>query len=283
MNTESQCLSCFRDQIIRAARIQGCDSETLEKVLIGVDQILDSISMNISPPEIASLAYRHLAERTGIYDPYLDHKKKSTQLALSQVQSLKNIVQQAKDPLRKAVELAGLGNMIDYGADANFDLERDLDFDQYNISNEFHIKEFKTYLARARSILYLADNAGETVFDRILIEAFDIPVTYAVKSFPIINDALFEDAKDAGIDHVATIIRSGTNCPGTILHTCTNEFIKIFEDADLIISKGQGNYEALSDENRPIFFLLKVKCDLISRQINAPLGSLVFKGINIKN
>jgi uncharacterized protein with ATP-grasp and redox domains len=130
-------------------------------------------------------------------------------------------------------------------------------------------------------ILYLADNAGETVLDRILIETLDKPVTYAVKSFPIINDALFEDAIAAGIDQVAAIRQTGSNCPGTVLHTCTDEFFRYYEEADLVLSKGQGNYEALSDENRSIFFLLKVKCKLVSRQLEAPLGSLVLKGCNV--
>jgi uncharacterized protein with ATP-grasp and redox domains len=145
----------------------------------------------------------------------------------------------------------------------------DTDFDEC----EYDL--FKESLNKAKKILYIADNAGETVLDKLLIEQIKKPVKYAVRSKPIINDATIEDANDAGIDEIAEIVSSGCDAPGTILDLCSDEFRKIYENADLIISKGQGNYETLSGQTRPIFFLLKVKCPVIARDIDIKTGSII--------
>jgi uncharacterized protein with ATP-grasp and redox domains len=127
------------------------------------------------------------------------------------------------------------------------------------------------------SLLILADNAAETVFDRVLIEHLDLPVIYAVKSAPAFDDALYEDAIQSGVGQMAQIIPSGTPFPGTHLSSCTAEFRELFESAPLILAKGQANFETLSDVNRELYFLLKVKCEVVSQEINFPLGSLVLK------
>ena len=141
-------------------------------------------------------------------------------------------------------------------------------------------KKIKRVLDAAHEILYIGDNAGECVFDKILIEEMKKPVTYAVRDAPIINDATYEDAVQAGIDSVATIISSGTDAPGAILETCSAEFKKLYHNSSFIISKGQGNYEALSIEMGPIFFLLKVKCQVIANDIGVNKGDIVLKASN---
>jgi len=123
--------------------------------------------------------------------------------------------------------------------------------------------------------LYIADNAGETVFDRLLIEEIGQPVVYAVREKPIINDATREDAVLSGLDKVSKVMSSGCDSPGNILKFCSAEFLRVYRSADLIISKGQGNYEALSDEKRPVFFLLKAKCPVVARDLGLEEGSIV--------
>ena len=132
-----------------------------------------------------------------------------------------------------------------------------------------------------RDRLYIGDNAGESVFDRILIERLNKPVTYIVREIPIINDVTYKDALQAGIDKVATIFSSGTRAPGTFLKKCSREFIEMFNSAKFIISKGQGNYEGLSNEKHRIFFLLKAKCYVIANDIGVSEGDIVLKGINV--
>ena len=171
--------------------------------------------------------------------------------------------------------------MIDFGANATFDLDTAIKESLEMDFSIFDYTAFRSFLVKSKHILYIGDNAGETVFDRILIEQMNKPVIYVVRGAPVINDATFDDAVEAGIDKVATIISSGTDAPGTILSTCNSKFKQILNQSEFVIAKGQGNYEALSNENRPIFFLLKVKCRIIADDIGVAKGDILLRGINI--
>lgn len=236
---------------------------------------LPQISLNSTPPEIGMMVYKTIYHVTGIEDPFREIKKECTKQLLSIYPDLKKKIISAKDPLFTALKFAALGNSIDFGATPDFDLKKELKtiFDKDFDECEYDL--FKESLNKAKKILYIADNAGETVLDKLLIEQINKPIKYAVRSKPIINDATIEDAHDAGIDEIAEIVSSGCDAPGTILDLCSDEFKKIYKDADLIISKGQGNYETLSGQTRPIFFLLKVKCPVIARDIDIKTGSII--------
>lgn len=251
------------------------DEEKIREILVAFGRDLSRFHAEAIPPEIGREAYRLISEKTGIQDPYDGIKKECTQKALSLYPQLKERVAASPDRLLTAVKVAIAGNVIDFGAHAHFDLDKDLDV---LLSQELavdHFQEFWRVLKRAQKILYLADNAGETVFDRVLIEEMKKPVVYAVREKPIINDALTQDALDAGIDKTAEIMSSGTDAPGTILSLCEEHFLATLRSADLIISKGQGNYEALSEESLPVFFLLKAKCSVIAKDIGVKEGGLI--------
>ncbi|MCK4398526.1 MAG: DUF89 family protein [Methanophagales archaeon] len=141
--------------------------------------------------------------------------------------------------------------------------------------------KLKNYSDKTNEILYISDNAGESVFDRILIEEMKKPAIYVVRAMPVINDVTHEDAVQAGIDKVASILSSGTSAPGTVLETCNAEFKEIYKNSKFVIGKGQGNYEGLSDEKHPIFFLLKAKCWVIANDIGVNEGDVVLKGMNV--
>jgi uncharacterized protein with ATP-grasp and redox domains len=134
-------------------------------------------------------------------------------------------------------------------------------------------------VAGADRILYLCDNAGEIVFDRLLIEVLPSEkITAVVRGTPVINDATLEDARATGLTEVVRVMDNGSDAPGTLLETCSPAFRDCFAAADLIIAKGQGNFETLSEtRGKRIFFLLKVKCPLIARDIGEPTGRLVVK------
>jgi uncharacterized protein with ATP-grasp and redox domains len=187
------------------------------------------------------------------------------------------MVEKAEDPLKTAVMLAITGNVIDFGANPQFRLEEEIQEVAQKEPTINHYEDLEDRLAHAREILYIGDNAGETVFDRVLIETLGKPVTFVVREGPIINDATREDATKSGLDKVATVVSSGCDAPGTVLSRCTGEFLDHFERADLIISKGQGNYETLSGENRPIFHLLKAKCPVIAKDLGVEVGDWVIK------
>ena len=283
MRTYLDCFPCLLNQALRAARIATDDQEKIKEVLDEVGMMLRSIPLESTPPKTARLIYHKVSEITGDIDPYREIKSESTKKALSLYPSLKSQVEESNDRLLKAVTIAIAGNVIDFGANWGFDLnaevaevlEKDFAICDYN--------RFKDCLDEASEILYIGDNAGECVFDRILIEEMKKPVIYVVRDTPIINDATHEDAVQAGIDKVATILSSGTDAPGIILKTCSEGFKRVYDNARFIISKGQGNYEALSNETRPIFFLLKVKCHVIASDIGVNEGDIVLKGIDIQS
>jgi hypothetical protein len=130
----------------------------------------------------------------------------------------------------------------------------------------------------AKNILYLGDNCGEIVFDRLLIEQLPLDkVTFVVRGGPIINDATMGDARETGMTELVNVIDNGSNIPGTVLEKCSKEFRECFVDADLIIAKGQGNYETLSSCEKNIFFLLQAKCPVISGHIGCEQGSFIVK------
>jgi uncharacterized protein with ATP-grasp and redox domains len=269
------CYPCFFIQAIKTSRMITKDEKKIWQILNKVSLSLPEMPFGATPPEIGREVYRIISERTGKRDPYRKLKEECTRQALSLYPKLKKLINSAEDRLMTAVRISIAGNVIDFGANFDFDLKKDIGT---ILSQEFsinHYREFCEALDKARKILYLADNAGETVFDRLLIEEINKPVIYVVRARPIINDATREDALLAGIDKVAEIMSSGCDAPGNILKFCSDEFLRVYRSADLIISKGQGNYEGLSDEDRPLFFLLKTKCHVIARDIGIDEGSIV--------
>jgi uncharacterized protein with ATP-grasp and redox domains len=277
MKTYLDCFPCFLSQALRAARIATDDEKKIKELLDEVGMMLRDIPLESTPPESGRLIYRKIAEITGNPDPYKEIKIQSTNKAFSFYPFLKRYVQKSEDRLLAAIRVAIAGNVIDFGAGWDFDLKEEID---QVLDKDFSICDysaFKECLANAHEILYIGDNAGECVFDKILIEEIGKPVTYVVRGEPIINDAVYEDAISAGLDKIATILSSGTDAPGTILKTCSSEFREFYKNSKFIISKGQGNYEVLSNEKRPIFFLLKAKCQVIARDIGVDEGDIVLK------
>jgi len=275
MKAYLDCYPCFFIQTLKTSRMITSDERKIWQILNEVSLSLPKIHFGATPPEIGREVYRIISKRTGINDPYREIKEKCIRQALSLYPELRKLISSSEERLKTAVRLSIAGNVIDFGANPDFDLKRDI---KTILSQDFsinHYQEFYEALDKARKILYLADNAGETVFDRLLIEEFHKPVIYVVREKPIINDATREDALLSGIDGVAEIMSSGCDAPGNILKFCSEDFLKVYRSSDLIISKGQGNYEGLSDEDRPIFFLLKAKCHVIARDLGTEKGSII--------
>ncbi len=267
MNTYLECIPCFFKQALHAAREATKDELKVKQVLDRIAELVPCISMESPPPETARLIYGAVREVTGVFDPFYAQKSRNIETALSLYDGMKASVKRSEDPLLEAIKIAIAGNAIDLGANPEFDPEKDMkNILGLPFSTE-HYEAFRNSIDQARTILYLGDNAGETVFDRILIETMNKDTVYAVRHIPIINDATIEDAEKSGIHDVARIVSSGCDAPGTILERCSMVFLDIFRKADLIISKGQGNYESLSSEKGPIYFLLKVKCRVVAQRL----------------
>jgi len=277
VKTYLDCFPCFLRQALEAARMAGADEERQRLILDRTMALLQDASLESKPPEIGDRVHRIVRQLTGDDDPYAAVKAESTREALRLYPRLKALVAEDGDRLERAIRIAIAGNVIDFATGADFDIKEGL---ERILNQPFAINDiaaFRKALSEARSVLYLGDNAGETVFDRVLIEALDVPVIYAVKGGPIINDATVDDALAAGLDEVAEVVSTGSDAPGTILSRCSAEFRALYERAELVIAKGQANYETLSGEGGRLFFLLKVKCPVIARDIGAPVGSIVLK------
>ena len=290
MRTYLDCIPCFYRQALDAARIAGADEIVQKKIIDELSKLIPDFPLEASPPEMGRTVYALVREIIGVKDPFKEIKESSNKMALSLYPELKQEINNSEDRLLTAVKLSIAGNVIDYGVKNSLNVEEEInkifnkDFKINNKNNKtvFRYQEFKEILSKVNHIIYLADNAGEVVFDRLLIEELTEKlgkqVIYVVRGKPIINDALIEDAIFCGINKVAKITSSGSDAPGTILKYCSPEFIELFRKAELIISKGQGNYESLSEEDEPIFFLFKAKCPVIAKDIGCKVGDMVLKG-----
>ncbi len=277
MKTYLDCYPCFMRQALSAARRAGASDDQQRQILLKTMEQLQNLPADATPPQMAHQIHLMIKQLTKISDPYRQAKEEATQQALAMYPRLKEIVRNATDPLETAVRLAIAGNIIDLGVAESYDLKATV---ERVLKQPFAINDLASLrlsLANISAILYLADNAGETVFDRVLIETLKLPVTYVVKGGPIINDAIREDAIAAGIDQVAEIIDNGTDAVGTLIDDCSSSFRKRYEQAELIISKGQANYESLSTSSAPLFFLLQAKCNIIARDLDVAEGAVVIK------
>jgi len=255
------------------------DQKIMERILRQVLFRLANVSFDNTPPFIGRNIHRIIKLLSGNNDPYLEIKKDSNTLAMKMMLSLKELIKSSTDPFETAVRLAIAGNIIDYGQ-GNYVGEEKIKktisqcLDQ-PISKE-NFNELKEEIEKASNILYLGDNAGEVFFDKLLIEELNgYPITFVVRGAPTINDALRDDARMAGLDKLVAVVDNGSDVPGTILEECSEEFKRLFFEADLVIAKGQGNYETLSDEQKKIFFLLKAKCPVIAEDIGCQEGDMV--------
>ena len=277
MRTYIDCYPCVIRQAIEAARMAGASSSQTRQIVLETLDILKDLPEGATSPEIVTQVQQLVREHTGSNDPYLRVKQEATLKALGMLPELRGIIAASKDPVETAIRLSVAGNIIDFGPKQDYDL---WDVIHEVLTSDFAINDLpalRNDLNIAESVLILGDNAGEHVFDMLLVETLDLPVTYAVRGGPVLNDVTRADAAAVGLDELAEVIDSGARVPGTVLSMCSQTFCERVERADLILAKGMGNYESLSEVQAPIYFLLRVKCPVISGDIQAPLNSIVIK------
>ncbi len=279
MKTYTECIPCFLGQALQASRFASDDPSVHERVLREVARAVSTMDMSRTPPEMGQLIHRVIREETGIDDPYAAVKRQFNDLVLELYPDLKERVSSADDPFEVAVRLAIAGNIIDFGggrsADAA-DVERSIEESLREPLSGGGLELLRSAVDKSSDILYIADNAGEIVFDRILIEELSPEkITLVVRGRPVLNDVTVEDARAVGLLDMVDVLPNGSDAPGTILDDCSEAVRTRFAKADLVIAKGQGNFETLSGAARPVFFLLRVKCEVLARETGYELGSVV--------
>lgn len=279
------CYPCFVRQALECARLSTDEPRLQRKVLDEVMKILISIEKFENPPQVARKVYKRIKEITGNYDPYKEIRKQDNKKMAAVYDEIREEVLKDSKSLYMACKLAAGGNAIDSGigearkAHGHDNIHKVLDIEPS--VNDF--QELKSDINNASFLLYLGDNSGEILMDKLFIEAIkkenpNLDIYYAVRGEPIINDVTLEDAENTGIGEFCKVISNGDYAPGTVLNKCSEEFIEKFNQADLIISKGQGNYETLSNiGEEKNYFVLLAKCPVIAEDIGVKKGSLVIK------
>ena len=280
MKTQYECIPCFVRQASEVLAMIIEDEKSRERPMRRLLVEIASSEWNGTPPAIAQQLHRMIREMTDNKDPYSSVKNEMNRIAAELMPRMREMIKDSDNPHEVAVRLAIAGNLLDSGAKTQISAEELPQHLNRILAQKLHgdAKSLFQEAERADNILYLADNAGEIYLDRLLIEMLPTQkITVAVRGKPVLNDATMEDAEQAGITEIARVIGNGSDAPGTILEDTSPEFKSCFEQADMVISKGQGNYETLSDCRKRICFLLTVKCPVLARNIGESLGSMVLK------
>ena len=278
MKSALDCIPCFVAQALSVARLATADEPVRERIVREALRAASEADLSLSPVSFGRGIHRRVRELTGQADPYLSIKQEANRLALALLPAWRERLQSAENPRLAAVKLALAANVIDFG------IKGDLTAEQIPAALESsfagplkgNVDAFFAAAERAPHILFLADNAGELVFDRLLLEMLPHhKITVAVKGGPAINDALRADATAAGLDGWVEVIDTGCDGAGIVLEACSPEFQQRFASASLILAKGQANYESLDGCGQNVFFLFKVKCPVVAKHIGHAVGSLV--------
>lgn len=276
MKITFDCIPCLVGHAVQVAKMVSDDDEVRHKIIKQTLVQAGNMDMSMTPPEQARLFHRAIKAASGVSDPYAEVKEMSTKFALQLMPMVREIIKNSNDEFEAVVRLVIAGNIIDYGVhgftigDAEkrifevFDMHLDTDA----------VKLLKKCMDKAGKIFYVADNCGEAVFDRLLIERYSDKITLGVRGEPILNDITPHEIQASELD-IVPYVHTGDTTPGVSMTHSSKEFIEEMRSADLVISKGQGNYETLNDYDRPIFFLLRVKCPVVAELIgNVELGDL---------
>jgi uncharacterized protein with ATP-grasp and redox domains len=287
MKVHYECAACFLRQT-REALDLATENESLKMEITEI--VMKIVSKKFRKGAVSNIigteVHRNIKELTGNNDPYSRERETSNDIALEFLPQVERVLGDGKN-LKNYIKVAIAGNVLDFGA---LGLEIDMESLIVNTMEKNptldHSNELENELKKSKTVLYLADNIGEIVFDKIFIEKikeYDVEVTVALKEKPILNDACINDALKIGLNQIAKLTSTGTDSIGIIEGDVSKEFMEIFNKSDMIIAKGLGNYEGLGEMDlidKPVFCLLNAKCRPVAREIGVELGDNVVLKLN---
>ena len=284
MQFSYECLPCVFKQIYHLVRKASDQAETREQLLRDMLASMARMDWNCTPTDFARDQQLIINRILDDGDLYRTEKDLSTELALDVCRDVAGQVASHHDAFEAALRLAVGGNIIDYGIDGAFQLSEakgrltevlSLPLDRARVT------ALQQAMRQARSILYVLDNCGEAVFDRLLIERFGDKITLGVRGQPILNDVTRRELASSGLDGYP-VVDTGDCTPGVSARHAAPAFLAAMRQADLVVAKGQGNFETLDEYDRPIFFLFRAKCPVVARHLGGvKLGSLQVIGKNV--
>jgi len=274
------CLPCICRQTLESIRMVSDDEKLHKMVLKKYSQLMpDAVEKEMSAPAFSAEIQAYVKEISGEEDPYKTVKENNLRSAAKILDLVKKEIKEAEDPFLASLLMAAMGNSIDAGVSLNVDIELNIERALEHSFKKSDYNIFLKELQKAEKLLFIADNTGEALFDKLLLQKLaerGLKITYAVREVPILNDITEEDALKMGIDQYADIIKSGSRAPGMLMERASKKFIKAYQEAEIVLSKGQGNLESLYREEENIYYLLKAKCQLIADILDVELGDFVF-------
>jgi len=272
------CVDCFLKQTDKLLLKHNVPEHYTKDIILRFTRFIEKHrDEDISSPECACFLHRMIKKAVRTQDLYKQEKEYYNNLLLSHEKDIRKSIYASDDPFQSALRYAVAGNIIDFGPPGSFDVHETLSAALSKEPAVNHTEQLRVALQKASKVLYLADNAGEIVMDKIFIDIINHPgLFFAVRGGNVINDVTLEDARYVGVNKIARVISNGYDAPSTLLNRCSPGFVSIFNDADIIISKGQGNLEGLiQNTGKRIFFLLMVKCEVIAELTGVNKGDVV--------
>ncbi len=283
MRTYPDCIPCILRASLSTGRLAEAEEGKLWRALREAAAVCARWEQENPPLALGAAVAEVLRRELGEGDPFGPAKREGNAQLLALYPALKERVRNAPDPLWEALHLAAAANALDLGVHDKLDYMRMLDQALAAPLGRWEYQGFTKKLSKAERVLYLADNAGEIVVDRILIEellALGKRVTLAVRGGPILNDVTLADLAEVGIPPEVEVVTTGADIPGVFLPLCSSEFRALFAQAEFVLSKGMGNFEGLAQERGPIFFLFQAKCVPVAQEAGVRVGELVLVGPN---
>jgi uncharacterized protein with ATP-grasp and redox domains len=283
VNIAPDCIACIFNQALRVTKVLELERDKSKEILDLAASYTPTFSFEKTPPQNATPLYEAMAQHLEMEDLYSDIKKRSIQKALTLRPRCQEIIAKSEEKFLTATKIAVVGNVIDLASEVMYDLDEEV---EKVMESHFAIDDSKMLyqqLLESKRVVYLADNAGENIFDALYIEQLkeifpQLEIYYFVRGRPIINDLTLQDMENDPLHQLTEIVDSGVFTPGLVYEDMSPKAKEIFDSADCIISKGMGNYECLSTYTTlPLYFLLKIKCNVVSASLNCQLGAIICK------
>lgn len=276
MKAVVECIPCIFLQALNASKRITTDEKKLVETQHEIMRLLPALSLDMTPAELSYMVLKEVYKKSENGDPFKSEKKRSNEIMLGLYSRLSKIMEYSANTRLTALKIAVVSNLIDLGIKDDYDLNEIM---RKSVNESLKIDDSESLfedIKNLENILYIADNAGELVADKLFIKFLNRSgITVAVKSKPLLNDATIEDAEKVGMSEVAKVIETGSGILGTILSDCSKEFIEAYNNSDMVISKGQANFEALDGVQKNIYFLFTVKCNTIAKRFGAKIDDLI--------
>lgn len=280
MKTHVDCFPCIINQTLEAAQKNALPDDRKRSVVYDVLDMLRNLPEETSPPEVSYRMHQLIGKSLGNPDPYEAARREANIRALELVPEIRKKIQKSSDPLEMAVRYAIAGQIFDGEmGDGKSEIQRELEYAPTAVFGSKDVNTLKTQLYNARKVVYLANAAGEIVFDKLLIEVlremFSAEIALVVKKDPVLTDATLDDASFVGIEPMVHLVANTSDAHTTILGEVNSEIRQLVDNADVIIAKGQTHYESLNQEPLNLFFLFQVNCPVISQEVASEMHQYV--------